>query len=510
MSLVCALWLLLGGSTAYPNDRDVDDTAGTGHCRECHDYGSESQIQGLLQGSHGISVEAGFQHGCEDCHGASAAHASAPREISPATSFGPRWSSSSASQDGPCLGCHENNTQADWQHSLHMLNNLTCVTCHDIHSDVDRVLFNDLQAEVCTMCHKAQKKGVHGLGEDLREDPPCSSCHNPHNHESAQPQMQSNQSMGCRHCHDLAAIADNPLVSTKARNYHRAMQQPGRTCLDCHQGIAHAPTDSAPPIHTVPAQAGRITLFYPGIAASDWLLRVHPGSQPLRQGTSCQRCHRGEEAALGKSRAGAFEPASRDVELSFTLEDEQLVLTLQWQGSPDDSSIALMWGDARQGALGRGGCFAACHSDLPGMSQDQGQQIGKYLKVSRLQRPAVGKNVTIKDGEALRQLTEAGEAAQLWQVVLASSALRRGLLLDDVHWHSDNLISVDKKYLDGKWTLVLGIPINTTELGMAFTSQGKYTFGVALNSTSNPGGKHWVSLPMTLSFNGDDTDFTAE
>ncbi len=41
-------------------------------------------------------------------------------------------------------------------------------------------------------------------------------------------------------------------------------------------------------------------------------------------------------------------------------------------------------------------------------------------------------------------------------------------------------------------------------------SAGGCTFGIALNGANNPGGKHWGSLPMTLSFGGDDTDFTAE
>jgi cytochrome c-type protein NapC len=53
--------------------------------------------------------------------------------------------------------------------------------------------------------------------------------------------MQANQSAGCRHCHDIPTMADDPLVSSKARNYHQTLQEPGRTCVDCHAGISHAP-----------------------------------------------------------------------------------------------------------------------------------------------------------------------------------------------------------------------------------------------------------------------------
>ncbi len=43
-----------------------------------------------------------------------------------------------------------------------------------------------------------------------------------------------------------------------------------------------------------------------------------------------------------------------------------------------------------------------------------------------------------------------------------------------------------------------------------FSEEDRYTFGVALNGATTQGGSHWVSLPMTFSFDGDETDFKAE
>jgi hypothetical protein len=43
-----------------------------------------------------------------------------------------------------------------------------------------------------------------------------------------------------------------------------------------------------------------------------------------------------------------------------------------------------------------------------------------------------------------------------------------------------------------------------------FTPDGKYTFGIALHGAVNPAGRHWVSLPLTMSFAGDETDFKVE
>ena len=223
-----------------------DSFGGTGLCRDCHDVAPAEHVDRLLMGSHGITAEAGFDRGCEDCHGASAAHAEAPRDVSPAVSFGPRWGASSAARDSACLACHETDAANNWRHALHMHNELTCVTCHDIHSEGDTVLLPETQAQVCTTCHKAQRAGMHGLGGDLATEPPCSSCHNPHNHETAEPQMQANSSHGCTACHDLKAMSEDPLLPAKARDYHLAAQRPGHTCLSCHQGIAHGADESAP------------------------------------------------------------------------------------------------------------------------------------------------------------------------------------------------------------------------------------------------------------------------
>jgi hypothetical protein len=45
---------------------------------------------------------------------------------------------------------------------------------------------------------------------------------------------------------------------------------------------------------------------------------------------------------------------------------------------------------------------------------------------------------------------------------------------------------------------------------LVFLPSVRYSFGIALHGTGQWGARHWVSLPRTLSFGGDDTDFTAE
>ncbi len=501
-ALVCA---------AAPAWSSQDGQVTTQECLGCHDFGDDSPVHAVMSGSHGVTDTSGVR-GCQDCHGASGDHAHAPTQVAPAVSFGPRWSASASDQDSQCLACHEDNIAAHWRDALHMVNGLTCVTCHDIHVEEDKVLFEKQQAEVCTVCHKAQKQGIHGMQKRASRNPPCTTCHNPHDHGDAQAQMLTNQSAGCSHCHDLVRMSQRDSVSDKAKSYHKVMARHDATCIQCHQGVAHAPADSVPPMHPVPRKSRSITLFYPGIADSTWLLESHPGSQPLRQGAPCQRCHRGEEAAIGEARASdRIAPATRDVRVSFAVvEQDQLEIVLDWQGAADDQAVSVMWGGPSSEDFRRGGCFAACHSDMPGMSRDHGADVGKYLRASRSQLGRVGQPAIVKGEAELEALMSEGVFAELWRVPLQGEGAQRALVLADARLAPTDLIYINKTFRDGRWRVALRREMNHTESGVSFNAPDNYTFGIAIHGAGNPGGSHWVSLPLTLSFGGIDTDFTAE
>ena len=482
-------------------------------CLGCHDYGPDSPVHQVQAGSHGIgedSEDMGERRGCQDCHGTSAQHARAPTQVSPEVSFGPRWTATSAAQDGQCLACHETDQAVHWPDALHMLNNLTCVTCHDIHAEQDKVLFPDQQAQVCTTCHKAQKKGIHGLEDFVDLNPPCTSCHNPHDHESAQGRMLENGSEGCRSCHNLERMERSKSIPDRIKGFHRSMSNPDNTCLDCHDDVAHAEPDAITSLVPLPLSTREVTLFYPGMADSGWLTRDHPGSQPLRQGRNCQQCHRGEEASMGQAQAGDSSTPAREVTVAFARDDRELDITLQWTGPENDSAISLMWDDGGSEAFRRGGCFAACHSDLPGMSRDRGQGTAKYLGSSRAQRERLGQPSLLKSPEELAEQLAAGDFVEMWRVQLADGTLKTARVLANVSWEATNLIQINKTYSNGQWTVALTVPLNNTNSPKPFTPDGKYTFGIALHWAVSSGGGHWVSLPLTMSFGGDETDFKVE
>lgn len=511
-----ALLLVLAAHQVYGQDPSGFAKSGSEQCLGCHDFGPDSPVHPMLESPHGQVDNPATpmaKRGCESCHGPSAAHAGAPTQVAPGVSFGPRWTTAKTTQDGQCLACHQDQPVEHWDSAPHNQADISCVTCHDIHTTPDKVLAQETQSEVCTVCHKVQREGVHGLETHRAENPACTSCHSPHDARPVVATAVETRSEGCRTCHDLTAMAAQPSVSDKAKSYHKVMVRQDRSCLDCHQGIAHGPADAVPPMVPTAVASKKVNLFFPGQSDSEWLLGIHPGSQPLRHGASCQQCHRGDEARMGRDLAGDFQPATRAVTVSFARNQGALEVRLAWKGPADDADIALLWGDRHTPTIQRAGCFAACHSDMPGMSRDRGQDIGKYLLASRAQQQAIGRPALSKDASELRALQEAGQYGEMWRVQLQGQdpgRVESAVLLSKPVWHTDGALTGTASYRDGRWQVVLRRPLSGSDGHRTLQENETYTFGIALHGSDNPGGKHWVSLPQTLSFQGEDTDFKAE
>jgi DmsE family decaheme c-type cytochrome len=203
-------------------------------CTSCHDLLPDSSLHPKPKGD---------EEECDSCHGPSSAHSEHPDTTAPDTSFGPRWVASTAQQDDRCLACHADDVAERWEDALHMVNDLTCVDCHDLHAGPDKVLKPQTQAGVCTGCHEEQKEGIHAIKTLASENPACTTCHNPHADQRPVGTMRENYSEGCRSCHVPAEMPERDSVSEMAGSEHEVMGQKGRTCLDCHRGIAHEPTD---------------------------------------------------------------------------------------------------------------------------------------------------------------------------------------------------------------------------------------------------------------------------
>ncbi len=463
-------------------------------CLGCHDFGVHSPVHPLLASKHGDANLAGTpmaKRGCESCHGKSSAHQRAPTKNSPGLSFGPRWSASVVQQNQACLSCHKGNVAQHWVGGSHEQRQLTCVTCHDMHNTAKKLL-HDQQTSVCTTCHKPQQQGMHTLNKALDKQPDCTLCHNPHANAEPKPQLLSNRSEGCRFCHDLPAMVGDPTVSAKANSYHKTMTQLGRTCVDCHQGIAHANADSVPPVLSPPDTSRQVALFYPGQKDLDWLFSAHEGAQQVRQGMACQQCHGAK--ALNPLATSAPAPGQRKINVSLDAQVDSVIVRLSWDGDRADENVALMWSAGPNKEFAQFGCWAACHNDMPGMDRNRGEPVGKYLTVSRAQLRRIGQPSLTKTEQQLAELMAAGEFVSLWRVLLNNargSELQTAKVLADVSWQTQPEGRVLSQYSNGRWLVQLFIP-------KAQFGQGRVVLGLAVNAVKGADSGHWVSRPMVV------------
>ncbi len=493
VSLVLGLAVMVSGTVAT--------AAQSESCLGCHLDSEGGPVHAMLNTAHG-----GISQSCEACHGASNEHMGAPTVAAPDISFGPRWTASPAQQDTQCLDCHQTSVASHWNQALHMANNVTCVSCHDLHVEQDPILASGGQMEVCGTCHKTQKTGIHGKERMVRMNPPCTQCHNPHADQSPTGVMLANDSVGCRRCHNLDAMARSDKVSARAKGFHRAMDSGDMTCIGCHQGVAHGDTESVEAFTPLPLNERELTLFDPGPSDAEWLVSEHPGSQPLRQGTNCRQCHRGEEAELSEALGGP-EPRVRAVSVSFSTHDDRLVTRLSWQGDRDDTQVSMLWGFSNDDTLRRGGCWAACHDDMRGMRFDKGKS--KYLWSSLAQRRMINQPAVNRPELELAEDLAAGRFGEQWTIDLDSAALWVEALLDKPHRLDATQLSAEVSHDDGQWTATVTRPL-TPSAPLKSVEQGRsYTFGTALHGLGREGADHWVSLPMTFSTDRDDTDFIA-
>jgi DmsE family decaheme c-type cytochrome len=155
--------------------------AGDDTCLACHE-GQEKTIQASLHGkTQNVRTPAARPNqSCESCHGPGKEHAETgdKTKIRVFQAMAPREAADA------CTTCHNRSTHALWKGSAHDSRNLTCVTCHSVHSPKSQAaqLKTVTATETCNGCHKTQVAKLQRFGHmPVREGKmECSSCHNPH------------------------------------------------------------------------------------------------------------------------------------------------------------------------------------------------------------------------------------------------------------------------------------------------------------------------------------------
>ena len=153
---------------------------GTATCLGCHD-GQDRVINQTRHGNAALPHAPAAAQGCETCHGPGSRHVDDPSDdttIRKFTKMAPRETNAT------CLTCHTKGGHAMWQDSAHDARNLSCTTCHSVHSPKSPTaqLTKATQVELCATCHRVQaNKTMRVSHMPVSEGKmQCTSCHNPH------------------------------------------------------------------------------------------------------------------------------------------------------------------------------------------------------------------------------------------------------------------------------------------------------------------------------------------
>jgi cytochrome c-type protein NapC len=132
-----------------------------------------------------------------------------------------------------CISCHEMETEAyaQLQKTSHY-NNASGVrpTCSDCH------LPKEFVPKMIRKVEAARE--VWGTIIGKIDTPEKYAAHAPAMKAREIARLKANNSQECRNCHEVDRML-MAVQSAKAQEYHLAMRKNGKTCIDCHAGIAH-------------------------------------------------------------------------------------------------------------------------------------------------------------------------------------------------------------------------------------------------------------------------------
>ncbi len=273
-------------TASKPAPKDLVLT-GDAKCTRCHDESDSPKVLSIGKTKHGTVADSRTPT-CTNCHGESSAHESNPgggkdRPL-PDRYFAKNSPTSAEERTNACLACHQGGKHINWQMGVHANRDVTCTSCHQIHTAHDKVRDKRTQPEVCFSCHKEQRTQISKLSHhpipegklacvschDVHGDNPkmmargsvnetcftchmekrgpfvhnhqpvtedCSICHNPHGSNITN-LLKARPPFLCQECHShdshpgqAAALPNAPSNSTSL------MGSVARGCLNCHTNI---------------------------------------------------------------------------------------------------------------------------------------------------------------------------------------------------------------------------------------------------------------------------------
>lgn len=178
---------------------------GDAKCTSCHDEADAPGVLHIGKTRHGVKAD-GRTPTCTDCHGDSAAHLGykgSAKPPKPDRYFGKNTTTPAEARNDACLSCHKGDKRGHWEGSKHAGQDMACTSCHQMHTDNDRVLKKSTQPEVCFTCHKNQRAEIHKISNHPLDAAKmtCSDCHNPHGSAGPKLLIKDTLNATCYTCH---------------------------------------------------------------------------------------------------------------------------------------------------------------------------------------------------------------------------------------------------------------------------------------------------------------------
>jgi DmsE family decaheme c-type cytochrome len=173
-------------------------------CATCHE-GEAKALHNTLHGKAQNSKTPAATEGraCETCHGPGQKHVDSGKKEDIK-----RFNVLAAREaNDTCLSCHAKNaSHVEFQGSMHDARNVSCVTCHSVHSPKSEraQLKTATVVQTCESCHKQEAMKVKKSGHmPLREGKmECTSCHSPHGSTNVRMLKVGNTiNEACASCH---------------------------------------------------------------------------------------------------------------------------------------------------------------------------------------------------------------------------------------------------------------------------------------------------------------------
>lgn len=138
-----------------------------------------------------------------------------------------------------CISCHEmDGVYEEYKESVHYKSasgvRATCADCHVPHG-------KDIGDYINKFFTKA-KVGTKDIFHHLIGTYPDKKAFDAARYELAQnvlEEMRHNDSKECRFCHSYDAMDMEKQDKSGARKHKKIMEKGGKTCIDCHSGVAH-------------------------------------------------------------------------------------------------------------------------------------------------------------------------------------------------------------------------------------------------------------------------------